>query len=145
MDFSKFLHGFVNIDSWISLSFYMDLSKLLHGFVKVDTWIFQRCSLYSSPFARLKFYQDFKTCWASALNYRWWMSQSAQCLGVCNAFGNVFSAILTWISVPPIAPCSNNGLIITSGRQNVIWAHVLASCYVVTITPIIDLTTEDGE
>ena len=27
MDFSKLLHGFVKIDIWISLRFYMDLSK----------------------------------------------------------------------------------------------------------------------
>ena len=29
MDFSTFLHWFVNIDTWISLSFYMDFSKRL--------------------------------------------------------------------------------------------------------------------
>ena len=40
----KLLHGFVKIDTWISLSCYMDLSKLkhgfldlLHGFVNIDT------------------------------------------------------------------------------------------------------------
>ena len=33
MDFSKLLHGFVKIDTWISLSCYMDLSKLMHGFL----------------------------------------------------------------------------------------------------------------
>ena len=29
MDFSQFLHGFVNIDTWISISFYLDFSKRL--------------------------------------------------------------------------------------------------------------------
>ena len=33
--FSMSLHGFVKIDTWISLSSYKDLLKLLHGFVKV--------------------------------------------------------------------------------------------------------------
>ena len=37
---SKLSHGFVKIDSWISLSCYMDLSKLIHGFLLVVTWIF---------------------------------------------------------------------------------------------------------
>ena len=46
MDFSKLLHRYVKIETWISLSCYMDLSnlshvyldllKLLEGFVKVD-------------------------------------------------------------------------------------------------------------
>ena len=33
MHFSELLHGFVKIDTWISLSYYMDLSKLIHGFL----------------------------------------------------------------------------------------------------------------
>ena len=45
MDFSKFLNGFVKVDTWVSLSCYMDLSKLLHRFVKVV--------LYFSPFFSL--------------------------------------------------------------------------------------------
>ena len=39
----KLLHGFVKIDTWISLSCYMDFSKLLHGFFKVDSWISVSC------------------------------------------------------------------------------------------------------
>ena len=31
---------------------HMDLSRLLHGFVNVVTWIWQRCSMYFSPFAK---------------------------------------------------------------------------------------------
>ena len=53
MDFSKLLHVFVKIDTWISSCY---------GFVKVATWICQSCSMY---FCRLqnetKFDQDFKT------------------------------------------------------------------------------------
>ena len=45
MDFSKLLHGFVEIDIWISLSCFMDLSKLIFGFVLVITWICQSCYL----------------------------------------------------------------------------------------------------
>ena len=52
MYFPKLLHGFVKIDTWISLSCYMDLSKLLHGFVKVVTWICLSCSMYFLPFAK---------------------------------------------------------------------------------------------
>ena len=32
MDFSKILHGFVKIDTWISLSVYTDLLELTYGF-----------------------------------------------------------------------------------------------------------------
>ena len=39
-DFSKLLHGFVKIYTWISQSCYMDLSKFLYGFLKVVTWIY---------------------------------------------------------------------------------------------------------
>ena len=69
MDFPELLHGFVEIDIWISLlSCYMDLSKLIHGFpyslsfylhlakllcgfVKVVTGICPTVSMYFSPFA----------------------------------------------------------------------------------------------
>ena len=63
-----FLHGFVKIDDWISLSCYIDLSNLLYGFVKVVTWI---CSMHFSPLpnkTKLKFDQDFKAVKASALS-----------------------------------------------------------------------------
>ena len=33
MDFSKLLHGFVKIDTRISLGCYMDFSKLIQGFL----------------------------------------------------------------------------------------------------------------
>ena len=35
MDFFKLIHGFVKIDTQISLSCY----KLLYGFVKIHSWI----------------------------------------------------------------------------------------------------------
>ena len=41
MDLPKLLHGFVIIDTWISLSCYLDLSKLMHGFLKKFTWTCQ--------------------------------------------------------------------------------------------------------
>ena len=56
MDFSKFLHGFVKIDTGISLSCYLDLSKLLQGFVKVVLCI----SRLLPNKTKLKFDQDFK-------------------------------------------------------------------------------------
>ena len=55
----------------------MDFLKLLHGFVKVVTWI--SCPLPNKT--KLKFGQEFKTCWSFYLNWRCWMSQSNQCLG----------------------------------------------------------------
>ena len=33
MDFSEFLHGFVNMDTWLSLSCYTEVSKLIYGFL----------------------------------------------------------------------------------------------------------------
>ena len=43
LDLSKLLHGFIKIDTWISLwrSCCMDLSKLVHVFLEVVTWICQ--------------------------------------------------------------------------------------------------------
>ena len=52
MDFSKLLHGYVKIYTWISLTCYLDLSKLLHAFVKVVTQICQSCSMFFSLFAK---------------------------------------------------------------------------------------------
>ena len=46
------LHGFVKIDTKISLSCHMDLSKLLHGFALVVTRICLSCFMYFSPFAK---------------------------------------------------------------------------------------------
>ena len=57
------LHGFVKIDTWISLSScmglsklilsrYVDLSKLLHGFDKVVTQICQSCYMFFLLFAK---------------------------------------------------------------------------------------------
>ena len=60
MDFSKFLHGFVKIDTGISLSCYLDLSKLLQGFVKVVLCI----SRLLPNKTKLKFDQDFKVYWS---------------------------------------------------------------------------------
>ena len=51
---SNLIHGFPYVDTWISLCCFMDLSKLLHGFVNNIKWICQSCSLYFSPFAKLK-------------------------------------------------------------------------------------------
>ena len=51
MYFSKLVHGFVKIDTWISPSYYMDLSKLLNGFVKVAMWNCLSCYTdLSKPF-----------------------------------------------------------------------------------------------
>ena len=64
MEFSKLWHGFVKIDTWISLSYYLDFLKMIYGFVKVFLFI-------SRPLpnnTKLKFDQDFKACRASALN-----------------------------------------------------------------------------
>ena len=52
MEFSWLLHGFVKIDTKISLSCHMDLSKLLHGFALVVTRICPTVSVYFSPFAK---------------------------------------------------------------------------------------------
>ena len=50
------LHGFVKIDTWISLSYFMGVFKSLHGFVSVVQCI-------SRPLPKkLNFDQDFKTC-----------------------------------------------------------------------------------
>ena len=64
MDFSRLLHGFFKIDTWISLichmefrkfdtwislNCYMDLSNLLYGFLKVVSWICQSCFICSRP------------------------------------------------------------------------------------------------
>ena len=38
-------HGFVKIDTWISLCCYMDFSKLIHGFNEIVTWICQSCNV----------------------------------------------------------------------------------------------------
>ena len=64
MEFSKLWHGFVKIDTWISLSYYLEFLKMIYGFVKVFLFI-------SRPLqnnTKLKFYQDFKAFRASALN-----------------------------------------------------------------------------
>ena len=37
-----------NLTCWISQSFYMDFSKLLHGIVEIDTWISPFCYMDSS-------------------------------------------------------------------------------------------------
>lgn len=88
MDLSELWHGFVKIDSGISLSWYMEFVKIdtwillvvLHGFVKVATWICQSCYMellkllhgfvkavpyISRPLpnkTKLRFDQDFKAC-----------------------------------------------------------------------------------
>ena len=49
-DWLKLLHGFVKIDTWISLNCYMDSSKLLHWFIKVIMW------------TKVNLDQDFKAC-----------------------------------------------------------------------------------
>ena len=70
MDFSELLHGFLKIDTWISLTCHMDLSKLMHGFLKFVIWICQSCSVFSRPLRnkiKLKFDQDFKVVEAAAL------------------------------------------------------------------------------
>ena len=41
MDFSKLLHGFVKIDTWIFLSVYTDLLEVTYGFLNVVQWIYQ--------------------------------------------------------------------------------------------------------
>ena len=59
MDFSKLLHGFVNIDKWISLNYYnayywyMDFSKVVTCF----SWPLPKKT-------KLKVHQDFKACWS---------------------------------------------------------------------------------
>ena len=47
MDLSKLRHGFVKIEAWISICFYIVLSKLMHEFLyivslicQINTWIF---------------------------------------------------------------------------------------------------------
>ena len=58
MDFSKFLNGFVKIDTWTSFGCYMVLSKLIRVFVKVVL-----CISHPLPIkTKLKFDQDFKAC-----------------------------------------------------------------------------------
>ena len=53
LDFSKLLHEFVKIDTWICHpNWYMDLSKLLHGYFKVVSWIGHSCSMYFSAIAK---------------------------------------------------------------------------------------------
>ena len=69
---SKLFHGFVKIEAWISIHFYIVLSKLmheflyivslicqintwifsmfLHGFVKIDVWISLSCYMNLSKF-----------------------------------------------------------------------------------------------
>ena len=42
-DLSKFLHGFLQVVTWICQNWYMDFSKLLYGFVKIDWCIFLSC------------------------------------------------------------------------------------------------------
>ena len=39
----KLLHGFVKIDTGISLTYCMDFSELIFGFLKVDIWISLSC------------------------------------------------------------------------------------------------------
>ena len=62
MDFFKLLHGFVKIDTLISLSCYVDLSKLLNVFVNFVTQIFFMYFRSLPNKAKLKFDQDFKGC-----------------------------------------------------------------------------------
>ena len=75
MHIYRLLYGFVKIDKWIILSCYMDLSKLLHGFVKDVTWIGQSCCCccISCPLpnkTKSKFDQYFKACWSFLLILR---------------------------------------------------------------------------
>ena len=56
MDSSKFLNGFVKINTWTSFGCYTDLSKLIRVFVKVVL-----CISHPLPIkTKLKFDQDFK-------------------------------------------------------------------------------------
>ena len=101
MDFFKLLHGFVKIDTWISLSCYVDLSKLLNVFVNFVTQIF-RCASISwfqvvsqsvidvFRLAHLRVFQSFFFMYFRSLPNKaklkfdqdfkgCWMSQSTQC------------------------------------------------------------------
>ena len=51
MILSRFLHGFVKIDTWSFLGCYMDLSKLLYGFVEVgrDRSGYQNGRIFGKP------------------------------------------------------------------------------------------------
>ena len=84
MEFSRLLHGFVKIDTKISLSCHMDLSKLLHGFALVVTRICLSCFMYFSPFAK----QNQAEVWPrfqSLLKLPLWTKgvESIQCLPLC--------------------------------------------------------------
>ena len=85
MYFPKLLHGFVKIDTWISLSCYMDLSKLLHGFVKVVTWICLSCSMYFLPFAKKNQAEEWQT-FQSLLRLLFW-TKGVEWVSVLNALG----------------------------------------------------------
>ena len=85
MDFSKFLHGFVKIDTGISLSCYMDLSKLLHGFFKVVLCI----SRLLPNKTKLKFDQDFKVSWSFCFELKVLYVSEYSMPWIRCAFGNV--------------------------------------------------------
>ena len=61
MDFSKLLHGFLKVATWIFLRCYMDLSKLIHGFLQVVKWICQNwcIKVQSRCMDLLKFLHEF--------------------------------------------------------------------------------------
>ena len=82
--FSRSLHGFIKIDTWISLSSYKDLFKLLHGFVKVVLYI--SCPLPNKT--KLKFDQDCKACWSFCFEQKVLNESKNSLPWVCCAFGN---------------------------------------------------------
>ena len=83
MDFSKFMHGFLEIVTWICQTCYMDLFKLLHGLVL--------CISRSLPNkTKLKFDRDFKACWSFCFELKVLNESIYSMPWVCCAFGNVF-------------------------------------------------------
>ena len=87
MDFSKLLHGFLKIDTCISLICYMDLSKLLHGFFKVVLCI----SRLLPNKTKLKFDQDFKAFWSFCFEQKVLNESGYSMPWVCCAFGNDYN------------------------------------------------------
>ena len=102
---SKFLHGFLKIDTWIFL-------WLLHGFVKTDTWISLYCYMdlsklfyISHALCHIKpscsFTETSKLVEASAFNLSCWMiHQSTQLHGFVvplSMFCLLLSIIFIWL------------------------------------------------
>ena len=116
MYFSKLLHGFVKIDTWMYRSCYMNLLKLLRGFVKVALCI--SCPLPKTQVEVWPKLQNLSKLLFWTKGVEW-----VKALGSC-VFGNVSLSIFCSLEIEKLLQSHKKKKLVLGWLENVIWLHV---------------------